>query len=172
MKIDYKELMNKLGVGRPLNVYETQPWLTYDMEKNMTCEAEVRCNHDQTVLEAEMQFMPDTPMDNKAPVEQVCLIICEKRKGLGDKYTVTDCIIRGESWKGKIYDWETKSCNFFRACVRDIKADKIPDIDAILSKEMKDTSRYGGRGGDGSNKQPKIDASNLMYDRKGIGAGF
>jgi hypothetical protein len=37
---------------------------------------------------------------------------------------------------------------------------------------MKDTSRYGGKNGDGSNKAPKIDASQLMYDRKGIGAGF
>ena len=61
---------------------------------------------------------------------------------------------------------------FFVPVFRDIKTDKIPDIDEILSKEMKDSSRYGGRGGDGSNKQPKIDASKLMYDRKGIGAGF
>ncbi len=172
MKMDYKELMNKLGVGRPLNVYETQPWLTYDIDKNMTCEAEVRCNHDQNIIEAEMQLMPDTPMDNAAPVEQICLVTCEKSKGVDGKYAVIDCIIRGESWKGKVYDWENKSCNFFRTCVRDIKMDKIPDIDAILSKEMSDNSRYGGRGGDGSNKAPKFDASKLMYDRKGIGAGF
>jgi hypothetical protein len=132
----------------------------------------VRCNHDQSEIEAEIQLMPDTPMENAAPVEQVYLIKCELRKGLDKKYAVIDCIIRGESWNGKVYDWETKSCNFFRACVRDIKVDKIPDIDAILSKEMSDNSRYSGKGGDGSNKSPKFDASKLMYDRKGIGAGF
>lgn len=172
MKANYSDLMKKLGVGRDLNVYETQPWLTYDAEQNLTCEAEVRCNHDKTEIEAEIQFMPDTPMDNKPPIEQICVIRAEQYKRLNGEYTVTSCVIRGEEWKGKFYDWETKSCNFFRACVTEIRKDKIPDIDKILSKEMKDTSMYGGNAGDGSNKAPKINASQLMYDRKGIGAGF
>jgi len=172
MKIDYRELMNKLGVGRPLNVYETQPWLACDEDKGVTCEGEVRCNSDQTEIEAELQFMYENPEEGRAPVEQVCIIRCEQQKRLNDKYTIVSTIIKGEEWKGKIYDWETKSCNFFRACVRDLKADKIPDIDAILSKEMQESGRYGKNQGDGSNKSPKINASQLMYDRKGIGAGF
>jgi len=172
MKVNYSELMKKLGVGRDLNVYETQPWLTYDAERNMTCEAEVRCNHDKTIIEAEMQFMPDTPMDGKPPVEQVCVIKAEQYKRLNNEYTVVSCIIQGKEWQGEFYDWETKSCNFFRACVSEIRKDKIPDVEAILKKEMKESSFYGAGQGDGSNKQPKINASQLMYDRKGIGAGF
>ena len=172
MKVDYKDLMTKLGVGRPMSTYDTQPWLTYDAVKNITCEAEVRTNHDLSQIECEIQLMPDTPMAGKPPVDQICHIHIEKLVRLDNLYTVTSCIIRGEEWKGKLYDWETKSCNFFRACVRDIKADKIPDIDDILSKEMKDSGVHGRSRGDGSNKSPKINASQLMYDRKGIGAGF
>jgi hypothetical protein len=172
MKLSYQDIMNKLGVGRPLNVYETQPWLTYDGEKGITCEAEVRCNHDQTEVEAELQLMFDTPKEGQRPVEQMCLIKVERQKRLNNQYTVVSCLIKGEEWKGKLYDWETKSCNFFRLCVKEIKADKIPDIDAIEKKEMKDSGNYGSNQGDGSNKAPKINASQLMYDRKGIGAGF
>jgi hypothetical protein len=172
MKVNYSELMKKLGVGRDLNVYETQPWLTYDEVTNMTCEAEVRCNHDKTLIEAEMQFMPDTPIAGKPPVEQICIIRCEKYKREANEYALTSCVIRDKEWAGEFYDWETQACAFFRACVTEIRKDNIPDIDKILEREMKDKSRYNSGQGDGSNKQPKINASQLMYDRKGIGAGF
>lgn len=164
--------MDKIGVGRQLNVYETQPWLVYDEEQGITCEAEVRCNHDQCEIEAELQFIYDNPAEGQRPVEQKCFIRMERQKRLNNSYTVTECIIRGKSFKGKFYDWETKSCSFFRACVKDIKAEKIPDIEAIEKKEMRESGYYGKGQGDGSNKSPKINASQLMYDRKGIGAGF
>lgn len=172
MKVTYKELMDKLGVGRPLGVYDSQPWLAFDLDKGLTCDAEVRCNGDQTEIECEIQFVTQDPVDGQSPVEHICFIKCQQQKKLNNLYTVTSCVIRGEEWAGKLYDWETKACNFFRACVRDVRADKIPDIDAILSAEMKDSSLFGKNGGDGSNKAPKINASQLMYDRKGIGAGF
>ena len=172
MKASYQDIMNKLGVGRDLNVYETQPWLTYNSEKGITCEAEVRCNHDQSEIEAELQFMYEAPQQGQRPVDQICYLRVEKQKRLNNNYTVTSCIIKGEEWKGKIYDWETKACNFFRVCAKEIKNDKLPDIDAIFKKEMNDKGAYGGNRGDGSNKAPKINASQLMYDRKGIGAGF
>ena len=172
MKATYHDLMTKLGVGRPLHVYETQPWMMTDEDKGITCEGEVRCNHDKTEIEAELQFIHDVPLEGKPPVEQICLIRCEQRPSMNDDYTVVSTIIRGEEWQGKFYDWEGKSCNFFRACIREIKANKIPDIDEILKKEMKEDGRYGGKQGDGSNKAPKINASQLLYDRKGIGAGF
>jgi hypothetical protein len=172
MKASYHDLMTKLGVGRPLHPYETQPWMTTDNGKGITCEGEVRCNHDKSEIEAELQFIYDTPPEGKPPVEQICVIRCEKRPSQKDEYAVVSTIIRGEEWKGRFHDWETKSCNFFRACIREVKADKIPDIDDILKKEMKEDGRYGGKQGDGSNKAPKINAGQLLYDRKGIGAGF
>lgn len=172
MKVNYKELMNKLGVGRPLNVYETQPWIYYDDEKGMTCEAEVRCNHDKTRIEAEIQLMHDNPEDGQLPVEQICLIHMEEQKRLNGDYTVTACWIKSESWVNKIYDWETKSVSFFRSCVREIKADRMPDFDDLLSKEMRDGNYWAQGEGDGSNKSPKINTSNLLYDMKNKGRGF
>ena len=172
MKVSYKELMKKLGVDRELNLYETQPWLMYDDEKGVTCEAEVRCNHDRSEIEAEMQFVYDKPEAGKHPVERVCHIMVHRNKQSESDYRVVSCDIQGKEYKSAFFEWEIKSCNFFRACVRDIKLDKLPNIDEILKAEMKDTSRHKRGGGDGSNKAPKIDASQLMYDRKGIGAGF
>ena len=172
MKASYKKIMDLLGVGRQLNVYETQPWLMYDDEKALTCEAEVRCNQDKSEIEAELQFMYDKLKEGQLPVEQICLIKVKRQVSLNNQYVVTSCLINGTERKGAFYDWETQSCNFFRSCVREIKADKVPDIEAIEKREMKESGGYGGNQGDGSNKSPKINAGQLMYDRKGIGAGF
>ena len=173
MKVSYKELMNKLGVGRELNPYETQPWLTYDEGKGITCEGEVRCNHDMSEVEAELQFMYDTPPEGKPPVEQICILRVEKQKKLNGEYTVTAMFICGETYTNKFHDWETKSCNFFRACIREVKADRLPDIDDLLDKEMRDGGFYGSNQGDGSNKSPKINTANLLYDMKNKGGrGF
>lgn len=173
MKVNYKELMDKFGVGRTLNPYETQPWMFYDVATGITCEGEVRCNHDQTEIEAELQFMYDSPPTGKPPVEQICLIRAVQQARLNNDYTVTTVHIRGESWINRLHDWEGKSCNFFRACIREIKAERIPDIDDILSKEMKDSSFFGSNQGDGSNKSPKINTANLLYDMKNKGGrGF
>jgi hypothetical protein len=173
MKVNYQELMQKLGVGRPLNPYETQPWMTGDAIEGIICEGEVRCNSDQSGVEAELQFMYDVPPEGKPPVEQICILHAEKQARLNGDYTVTDMIIRGESWLNRFHGWEEKSCNFFRACIREVRAGKVPDIDDILAKEMKDSSFFGANSGDGSNKSPKINTANLMYDMKNKGGrGF
>lgn len=173
MKVSYQELMNKLGVGRPLHPYETQPWFVHEESTGITCDAEVRANRDQTEIEAELQFMYETPPAGKLPVEQVCLIKATQQKRLNDDYTVTAIWIRGESWENRFHDWEGKSCNFFRSCVREIRANRIPDIDDILSKEMKESGHFGSNQGDGSNKSPKINTANLLYDMKNKGGhGF
>jgi hypothetical protein len=172
MKLTLKEMCEKLGVERAMTAYDTQPWLVYDAEKGVTCMAEVRCNHDQTEIEAELQMMHDKPEPHQKAVEQMAFIHVEQQKRLSGHYTVTSCHIKGEDRKGSLYDWETKSCNFFRMCVKELKNDKIPDIDKLIKQEMRDSGKYGSGQGDGSNKSPKINASQLMYDRKGIGAGF
>jgi hypothetical protein len=173
MKETYKDLMKNLGVGRELTPYESQPWMAYGPEDGITCEAEVRCNCDLTEVEAELQFMYETPPTGKPPVEQICRIVVQQQAKLNNNYTVVEVIIRGTSYINKFYEWEEKSCNFFRACVKEIKLDKIPDNDAILKREMKGSGFFGTNSGDGSNKSPKINTANLMYDMKGKhGRGF
>jgi len=173
MKLPYKDLMKNLGVGRELTPYESQPWMSHNLDKGITCEAEVRCNSDITEIEAELQFMYDTPPTGKPPVEQICRIVIQQQVKLNNLYTVAEVVIQGKSYSNKFYNWEEKSCNFFRACVKEIKLDKIPDIDAILKREMKDSGFFGTNRGDGSNKSPKINTANLMYDMKNKhGRGF
>ena len=172
MKAPYKELMNTLGVGRELNPYECQPWMAHDADEGITCEGEVRCNSDKTEVEAELQFMYETPPDGKPPVDQICLIRIQQQAKINNNYTVVDVWIKGDNYRNKFFEWEIKSCNFFRACIREIKANKIPDIDAILKREMKNSGFFGTNGGDGSNKSPKINTANLLYDMKNGGRGF
>lgn len=165
--------MTLLGVGRDLSPYETQPWMTYSSDEDITCEAEVRCNNDRTLIEAEIQFLYNDPKDGKPPVDQVSLIRAQSQSRLNGDFTVTDVWIKGTNYQNKFHDWETKSCNFFRACVKQIKSDKIPDIDAILKREMKGSGFFGTNQGDGSDKSPKINTSNLLYDMKNkMGRGF
>jgi hypothetical protein len=59
MRWDYKELMEKLGIDRELLAYESQPWMFYDDEKQITCSAEVRVGPDNSDVEAEVQFLMD-----------------------------------------------------------------------------------------------------------------
>jgi len=172
MRVSFRELMDKLGVGHVLHAYETQPWLHYDSDEGITASAEVRLNGDGDEVEAEIQFMYDTPPPGKPPVEQIAWMRIRpviREKGL---FCTTDLWIRRENWASKVYDWEIKSCNFFRACVREIKTERLPDIDMILSRELGSREVWGGAAGEGSNKSPKIKTNQLMYDLKNRGRGF
>lgn len=59
MRVNYEELMQKLGVGYELSPYETRPWFVYSEEKGITCSAEVRAGPGLSDLEAEIQFLYD-----------------------------------------------------------------------------------------------------------------
>lgn len=169
MKVTRKELMQKLGVGRDLNPYETFPWVHYDEDEGISCSAEVRVEGDGEAAEAELQFVYDDAPEGKPPVEQICHI---KTKMKSDQlFEVVSLMIRREDKSGSVYDWEEKSCNFFRACVREIKAGRIPDVDMLLDREMGASGRVGDKWGEGSSKAPKINTQALMNDMK-KGQGF
>ncbi|MFP4098657.1 MAG: hypothetical protein ACLFU1_07715 [Alphaproteobacteria bacterium] len=59
MRIEYTELMEKLGVGYALSAYETRPWFLHDSEKGIMCSAEVRIGPNSSDVEAEIQFLHD-----------------------------------------------------------------------------------------------------------------
>jgi hypothetical protein len=167
MRVPLKELMDKMGVGYVLSAYETCPWSTYDGEKEITCSAEVRMSSDGDEIEAEMQMMLDTPAEGEHPVEQVFWLLA--KPAVGDKWDVKGIKIRGEGNKEEAYGFEEKAVNFFHACVQELKMDKIPDIDAILAREMKKTERYGGSAQGGGNKSPKIKPQALLGMKGGMG---
>lgn len=164
MKLTRKELMDKLGVGRDLQPYETCPWVHYDEDEDINCSAEVRVEGGGDEVEAELQFVYDDPPEGKPPVEQICWI--NARIKTDEKFEVVKLHIRREDKAGSIYNWEEKCCNFFRACVREIKAGRLPDIDMLLEREMSGGGRVGDKWGDGSSKSPKINAQSLLNDMK------
>lgn len=159
--------MDRLGVGTELSAYETCPWSVFDDEKGMSCSAEVRMGPDADELEAELQMMYDTPPDGKPPLEQVFIALFRPATGSETKWDSIDIKIKGEGNKDGKYGWEDKALNFFNACVQELKMGKIPDIEEILEREMKDKEKFGDRFGDGSNKSPKIKPQALMGMNKG-----
>ncbi|MCB1538406.1 MAG: hypothetical protein H6865_04350 [Rhodospirillales bacterium] len=166
MKLSLRELVDRLGVGRELHAYETQPWIYVDSKDGITASAEVRMSGDGDTLEAELQFMYDTPPEGKSPVEQVMWLKARPLMRLEGMWATTDLWLRRENYANKVYNWEEKGCNFFRACVREIKAERLPDIDLLISRELASREVFGGGAGEGSNKSPQIKTTQLLYDMK------
>ena len=77
--------------------------------------------------------------------------------------------IRGEEQAGSFHGWDEKGCNFFHACVQDLKMNKFPDIEDLLNREMKSGGHFGGGGQGGSSKAPKIKPQALMGLKGGRG---
>lgn len=165
MRVELRELMDKLGVGYIMSAYETCPWSVYDGEKKMTCSAEVRMNSDGDEMEAELQMMRDKPTAGEHPVEQVLYLIAKPT--VGTQWDVTGVKIRGDGNKDEMYAFEEKAVDFFHACVQELKMDKVPDIDALIAQYIKDNERYGGSGRGGGNKSPKIKPQALLGMKTG-----
>lgn len=166
MKVSFRELMDRLGVGRAMIAYETQPWVHTDDKEGITAQAEVRMNGDGDEIEAELQFIYDNPPAGKPAVEQVVWLKAKPLPRLENQWATTDLWVRKENYSNKMYNWEEKGCNFFRACVREIKAERLPDIDLLLSRELNTREVFGGGAGEGSNKSPSIKTNQLLYDMK------
>lgn len=160
MKVSLDELMQKLGVGHTLGPYENMPWNHYDSVGGKTCSAEVRMNPDGKEIEAELQFIYDSPPPGKTQLEQVVYIKCKPNNQ--SFWNVTDLWVRRENWQNKVYNWEEKCCNFFRACVAELARGVVPDIDTLLEREMSDKERFGGSRGGGGGKSPKIRPEQIM----------
>lgn len=167
MREPLKILLDKMGVGYVMSAYETCPWSAYDEEQDITCSAEVRMNNDNDELEAEMQFVRDNPKEGEAPIEQIFWLIA--KPAVGDKWDVKMVRIHGKEDDDGTYNYKEKAVNFFNGCVQELKMGKIPDIDAILAREMKNNERYGGGAQGGGSKAPKIKPQALLGMKNGRG---
>lgn len=160
MRTSLKELLDKLGVGYTLAAYDSCPWSAYDDDAGLSCNAEVRMDADGLELEAELLLMRDTPQEDEQPVERIYFMTA--KPATQGKWDVKQALIRGEGNKEEAYGFEEKSVDFFNACVQELQADKIPDIDALLEKHMKNNERFGKKGGSGGNKAPKIKPASVL----------
>ncbi|MCB1591145.1 MAG: hypothetical protein KDI90_01710 [Alphaproteobacteria bacterium] len=178
MRVELKEIMEKLGVDYVLSAYETRPWFLYDSEQGITCSAEVRMGPGEEDLQAEIQFLHDekeeseedgsagseggSSFDTHGKLQQVMLMrIVPARE---DKWVPVFLTINGESFVNEVYDWEEKGCNFFRSCIEAIQMNELPDIEKLIDMEMYDSGRTGrgGRRGRVGRKSPKIKPGQLL----------
>jgi len=165
MQLRIDELMNKLGVGRVLGAYETQPWSLYDADHGMTCSAEVRMGMDGDEIETEAQMVYDTPPDGKPSMEQICFI---RAKPSGDGQWDTVLFrVRGETYGEDQYNWQEKCCDFFASLVQSLQMDEIPDVDDLLEEAFRGNDRGADQRGSGGGKSPKIKPAALMNVKKG-----
>jgi hypothetical protein len=177
MRTDVKKLLETLGVSYVLSPYETQPWMYYDSGKGITASAEVRMGPSGDEIEAEIQYMHDDAKITDSPdVGGAMLVapgtqqIMRMRATPADGFwTPRDLWVKGESYVNKIYNWEEKGCNFFRAFIEALQMSTLPDIDELLEKELSDDDEFGGgRRGRIGRKSPKIKPAQLLGMKKGM----
>lgn len=156
MRVTKKELLDKLGVGYELGPYETFPLSYCDAETSATCSAEVRMDPDGTELEAEVQMMYDTPPAGKPPMEQVFWIRA-RPSGATEEWEILELKLRGAPPEEEIYNWQEKSCNFFKAVAQELQNDTMPDIDELIDREFHSRERLGDQrqGGGGRAQRMK-----------------
>jgi hypothetical protein len=164
MKVLIRELMDKLGVEHVLNAYDSAPWSAYDATKGLTCSAEVRMNTDGTEIDAEIQLVYDTPPAGTAPVEQIMAM--HFRKILNDKWSPDTLRVRKDQMHSKLFDWESKGCEFFTTCCVFLTRGEIPDIDELIERIFKPADNYRAGAAGGSGRKPSIKPEQLLDPSK------
>ncbi|MBK6895978.1 MAG: hypothetical protein IPH06_05240 [Alphaproteobacteria bacterium] len=174
MRVELKELMEKLGVDYILSAYETRPWFLYDAEKGITCSAEVRMGPGEEDVQAEIQFLHDEKegeedkgsgssggLSSHGRLQQILhMRVIPTREG---KWNPVFLTINGESYVNEVHSWEEKGCNFFRSCIEAIQMNELPDIEKLIDTEMYDSGRAGGgKRGRVGRKAPKIKPGQLL----------
>ena len=154
MRVQYKDLMEKLGVGRELMPYETQPWYFYDADRGITCSAEVRVGPGAADVELEIQFLHDEEEDDEGGEgksggggyggpEQIMMMRFLPSKD--HVWSEKRMFVKGEDYANKIHDWGERGCAFFCSCIGALQMGELPDIDEMIQTDLTDSA--GGRGG-------------------------
>lgn len=167
MKLNYRELMDRLGVVGELHPYETCPYTVYDPAKGITCSAEARMGPDPHEVEAEVQLMYDTPPAGKPSMEQIIWFVIKPQ--LNNEWQTREARLKGETISPDIYNWEEKCCNFFGDLARSLKVEHIPDIEALIDEHFGGKERFYDQHGGGGGKSPKIKPAQLLGMKKGTG---
>lgn len=169
MRVPLIKLLEKLGVNRELQPYETHPWMHYDPEKGITCSAEVRMGPGGDDIEAEIQFLKDEESDEDGETgsggrEQIMRMRAEPTN---NEWSPKQLTVKGEDYVNAFHDWEGKGCDFFRSCIESLQMGEIPEIDELIERELKDDSLYGGgKRGRVGRKSPKIKPAQLLGVKK------
>lgn len=184
MRVELKELLEKLAVDRILSPYETQPWFYHDPEQGISCSAEVRMGPGNEDLEAEIQFLYDELQEEEIEEEDEST---GKKQGTGemrsfmhkqimllrampsteDQWSPKRLIVKGEDFTNKFGGWESKACDFFHACISAILMSELPEVETLIEKELSDDGGAGGgRRGRIGRKSPKVKPGQLLGMKK------
>lgn len=167
MNADLKKMCQKLGVERALSPYESQPWSVFDPVKSATMSAEVRLSGDGLELEAEIQIVRDSPESGEAPFEQLYYL---RAVPVNHSYfSIKTLHLKGENKVDAISGWEDKACSLFRAVGRRLEMEEVPEFDKIMDEEFSERSGYGGQGGEGGGRSPKLRSEQLLGMKHGRG---
>lgn len=170
MKGSFTDILEKLAVDRALAPYESVYWQASDDENGVLCSAEVRTNAYADAIEAELQFMTGDNGDGTfESIKQ--WLWCESKSRNGGQWEILTARVRGEDYANKVYAWDEKFAKFFRAAVRSLKQNKVPDLEELEKTELHDGEMFGDREGDGSGRNVKINTNSLVYENK-KGMGF
>jgi hypothetical protein len=178
MRMALKDLMEKLGVGRIMQPYETNPWFHYDADKGITCSAEVRVGPGASDIETEIQYLHDETGEagetegeaasgGPKPPQQIMLMrILPNGDGT---WTTKYLRVNGDDYMNKVYNWEEKGCNFFRAFIEALQMSVLPNLEELIETELGDDDEFGGgRRGRVGRKSPGIKPGALLGMKKGM----
>tara|TARA_Y100001001_G_C8003027_1_gene306982 strand:- start:1245 stop:1760 length:516 start_codon:yes stop_codon:yes gene_type:complete len=171
MKVNLRELLEKLGVDYEMEGYQTQPWQVHDAESGLFCSAEVRImDGDCEEVEAELIVQREKADADQPKIEiKIWLQAIRASNGL---YDAKKCRFEGKDYVNAVSGWDEKACKFFKLCVREMKQRKIPDFDAIIKEAMDGDAWAGGGRGGGGGRSPRIKPNQLLNDMKRGNGGF
>lgn len=155
-----RAVMDLLGVERLLAAYETQPWMAESADGKLSCSANVVMDSDVHLIEADVYLVRAEPASGEKPMEEIMKL--QVRLRTDKQWIGHDLRAKGQSYKGKIYNWEEKGCNLFRAITIALTRNEIPDFDELIERELHNNERFADQFSSGSNKSPIIKADQLL----------
>lgn len=171
MRVEYKDLMEKLGTGHILSPYETRPWFVYDESQGISCSAEVRVGPGAEDVEAEIQYLhdeEDARYDDDAsygsPDQVFIMRLTPNRDQL---WSGVHMYVKGEKYTGEIHSWDERGCNFFCQFISALQMNELPDIDELIESELTDKSR-SGRGG----RRGRVGKKGFKVEQKPVSMGM
>ena len=168
MRVEYTDLMEKLGTGHVLSPYETRPWFHYESDSGITCSAEVRIGPGTADVEAEIQFLydeTDARYDDDADFgmpEQV--LFMRFLPSRDDIWSPKFLYVKGESYTNTIHNWGERGSELFLMFISALQMGELPDIDELIEEHLTDKSR-GGRGG----KRGRVGKKGFKVEQKPAG---
>lgn len=164
MRVKITELMELLGVG-----YELVPYEAFRCDCSRTGSdkgtmvAEVFMGDGGDEIEAVIHELKSDD-ENSFPEQLMWLRACLQETD--SMWDVKNLKIKGDDQEECMYDWQTKSCKLFGACVAEIMLDQYPDFDVLLKEHMQDKEAFssGGRGG---RKAPKAKMDKVLGMKAG-----